>query len=93
MAWHFHRFPTCPATGKRRLGERKDVKLALRAARFARSAAQVIGATSVRAEIRGYRCRACRGWHLTSREQSVDRRQPADPPDNRDHPVNNHRRK
>lgn len=61
-----HRFPICPTTGKRRLGERKDVKLALRATKHARLAAQLANTEPSRREIRGYRCNACRGWHLTS---------------------------
>jgi hypothetical protein len=61
-----HRFPPCLSTGKRRLGERKDVKLALRAARQARSVAHLAGVESARHEVRGYRCPDCHGWHLTS---------------------------
>jgi len=62
-----HTWPTCPATGKVRLGEPKDVRLALRAAAWARAAAATTddGGTS-RREVRGYRCTACNGYHLTS---------------------------
>lgn len=67
---HWHRFPLCHSTGKRRLGERKDVKLALQAARRARSVALIEGVSCSRREVRGYRCAACHGWHLTSKAAS-----------------------
>jgi hypothetical protein len=63
----FHRFPVCQVTGKVRLGERKDVRLALRDARIARTRAQSFDLASHRQEVRGYRCEYCHGWHLTSR--------------------------
>jgi hypothetical protein len=62
-----HRYPVCPATGKRRLGERKDVVLALAAAERARARAGLHGVPTNRQEVRGYRCASCGGWHLTSR--------------------------
>ncbi len=62
-----HRYPVCPTTGKRRLGERKDVVLALAAAERARTRADLHGVPTNRQEVRGYRCASCRGWHLTSR--------------------------
>lgn len=61
-----HRWPTCPETGKLRLGERKDTHLALKSVRAQREAAVAAGRTSVRRECRAYRCTCCRGWHLTS---------------------------
>lgn len=64
-----HTWPVCPQTGKHRLGEHKDVKLALEAARHSRSAAETVDAQSTWTVLRGYRCDQCSGWHLTS-EQS-----------------------
>ena len=61
-----HRFPVCPFSGKVRLGEPKDVRLALRDIRRHAAAAALTGVESHRKECRGYRCGACRGWHLTS---------------------------
>lgn len=61
-----HRWPVCPVTGKRRLGERKDVDLELRSARQVRESARLAGAFTRWAVIRGYRCDDCHGWHLTS---------------------------
>jgi hypothetical protein len=60
-----HTWPTCPATGKVRLGEAKDVRLALRTAAWAR-AATTNGVGTSRREVRGYSCPACNGYHLTS---------------------------
>lgn len=68
-----HRWPECPATGKVRLGERKDVHLALKAARERRQLAALNGGNSSRNECRGYQCTACSGWHLTS---SAARKEP-----------------
>lgn len=62
-----HNWPTCTHTGKQRLGERKDVKLALEAARRSRSQAELSEQESSWTVVRGYRCQHCSGWHLTSR--------------------------
>jgi hypothetical protein len=61
-----HKWPTCMTTGKRRLGERKDVKLELQAARITRARATAAGASTSWTVVRGYRCPDCNGWHLTS---------------------------
>ena len=61
-----HRWPQCPETGKIRLRERKDVRLALKDIRMQRQLARVNGHESTRNECRGYKCTACEGWHLTS---------------------------
>ncbi|MCW1958003.1 MAG: hypothetical protein KIH64_005550 [Mycobacterium sp.] len=60
-------WPTCPATGKQRLGERKDAKLALEAARHHRAIAELDGERSGWTVCREYQCGHCRGWHLTSK--------------------------
>lgn len=60
-------WPVCPQTGKQRLGERKDAKLALEAARHHRAGAALGGEQSGWTVCRGYQCEYCRGWHLTSR--------------------------
>ena len=60
-------YPICPATGKRRLRDREDVVLALAVAVRARAWADARGRLTNRHEVRGYRCDACHGWHLTSR--------------------------
>lgn len=62
-----HRWPTCPSTGKQRLGERKDVRLVLDDIREQRARALVSGTATRRRERRGYHCDDCAGWHLTSR--------------------------
>lgn len=68
-----HRWPVCSATGKERLRERKDVIKALGAARIARRLAEErLGACSWTV-VRGYRCTACGGWHLTSLPEWNDR--------------------
>jgi len=59
-------WPICDETGKQRLGERKDAKLALRAARISRAHANLDGQQSSWTVHREYRCRFCDGWHLTS---------------------------
>ena len=59
-------WPKCPQTGKLRLGERKDAKLALEAARHTRANAELDGAQSGWTVCRGYQCEYCGGWHLTS---------------------------
>jgi len=60
-------YPVCPTTGKRRLDDRADVVLALAKAVRARAEADARDSVTSRREVRGYRCSACRGWHLTSR--------------------------
>ena len=65
-------WPICPATGKQRLGERKDAKVTLEAARHHRAHAALIGQTSGWTVRREYRCEHCRGWHLTS-QPAADR--------------------
>jgi hypothetical protein len=59
-------WPICEETEKQRLGERKDAKLALRAARISRAHANLDGQQSSWTVQREYRCRFCDGWHLTS---------------------------
>lgn len=59
-------WPVCPVTGKERLGERKDAKLALEAARHLRAQAELDGCRSGWTVRREYQCEHCRGWHLTS---------------------------
>lgn len=59
-------WPICPTTGKQRLGERKDAKLALAAARALRARAELVGLASTWVVVRAYRCDHCGGWHLTS---------------------------
>lgn len=57
----------CTTTGKRRLGERKDTRLALAAARQSRTRAERHGARATWTVVRAYRCAYCSGgWHLTS---------------------------
>jgi hypothetical protein len=60
-------WPICPQTGKQRLGERKDAKLALEAARHQRAHAALEGGESGWTVCREYQCEHCGGWHLTSR--------------------------
>ncbi len=60
-------WPICPQTGKQRLGERKDAKLVLEAARHQRAHAALCGSTSGWTVCREYQCEHCGGWHLTSR--------------------------
>lgn len=68
-AGRHHVWPRCPVTGKARLGERRDAKLALERAAHVRARAALDGA-STKAEVRrAYRCRYCGGWHLTSQEK------------------------
>ena len=67
-------WPICEATGKRRLGERKDVKQELAAARASRSQADLDGVDGSWTVVRGYRCSQCGGWHLTSRSKWQDDR-------------------
>lgn len=63
-------WPVCAATGKRRLGERKDAKLLLAAARQSRTRAERNGVRAEWTVVRAYRCRHCSGgWHLTSLAQ------------------------
>lgn len=67
-----YRYPVCPTTGKRRLDDRADVVLALANAVRARANADAHDTVTHRREVRGYRCSACRGWHLTSRASRED---------------------
>jgi hypothetical protein len=65
-----HTWPICPVTGKRRLGERKDAKLALATARRQCAAAERSGGIAHWTVVRAYRCEHCAGgWHLTSLPQ------------------------
>lgn len=59
-------WPTCPSSGKVRLGEHKDVRLVLAHIARTRSHHALDGVVSPRKECRAYRCSDCRGWHLTS---------------------------
>ncbi|MFJ9631404.1 hypothetical protein ACIRU8_27185 [Streptomyces sp. NPDC101175] len=60
-------WPVCAETGKRRLGERKDARLLLVAARHSRARAERDGVRAEWTVVRAYRCRYCAGgWHLTS---------------------------
>jgi hypothetical protein len=70
------KWPVCQQTGKQRLGERKDVKLALEAARHTRAAVEVADRVPTWTVVRGYRCEHCGGWHLTSRPTRTHRGQP-----------------
>ncbi len=69
-----HRWPVCSATGKERLRERKDVIRALAAARVARRLAEERVGVCSWTVVRGYRCTACGGWHLTSLTEWTDPR-------------------
>ncbi len=60
-----HRFPRCPETGKVRLGERKDARLALQDCRRLSLEGEP-DSSARRRECRAYRCGYCSGWHLTS---------------------------
>jgi hypothetical protein len=62
-----HRYPICPASGKLRYGEPKDIKLAMRQADWDRSRARLNNVACSRREIRAYECPDCNGWHLTSK--------------------------
>ena len=61
-----HRYPICPASGKIRYGELKDVKLTMRQAASDRSRARLNEVSCSRREIRSYECPDCSGWHLSS---------------------------
>jgi len=62
-----HRPAPCPVTGKLRYRERKDAGLALRDAKYLRSALAVSGIETSWTIVRAYKCEACSGWHTTSR--------------------------
>jgi hypothetical protein len=62
-----HRYPICPASGKIRYGELKDVKLTMRQAAWDRSRALLNEVACSRREIRSYECPDCSGWHLSSK--------------------------
>jgi len=72
-----HRYPICPASGKVRYGERKDIKLAMRQADWDRSRARLNEVTCSRREVRSYECPDCSGWHLTSKPSRPIRLTPA----------------
>jgi len=72
-----HRYPICPASGKVRYGERKDIKLAMRQADWDRSRAAMNEVACSRREIRSYECPDCSGWHLTSKPSRPIRLVPA----------------
>jgi hypothetical protein len=74
-----HRYPICPATGKVRFRERKDVKLALRQADRHRSSARLNEVDCRRRETHGYMCSDCDGWHLTSQTVRLVTAVPASP--------------
>lgn len=59
-------WPICLETGKKRFGEHKDAKLALRAALHVRAQATLDGHDSSWTVRRAYQCEFCDGWHLTS---------------------------
>jgi hypothetical protein len=61
-----HHWPICEATGRVRLGELKDARLALEHAAHARWAANMTGKVSRRRELRACRCSECHGYHLTA---------------------------
>jgi hypothetical protein len=63
-----HTWAVCSVTRKQRLGERKDVKLALAEAQRLRWRAEGADLDCSWQVQRGYRCRHCNGWHLTSRQ-------------------------
>ena len=84
----FHRFPICKASGKARLGERKDVRLALRQADRNRSQAVLNEAPCSRREIRAYRCSDCNGgWHLTASPERLMKLVPAEFPEYANQPL------
>jgi hypothetical protein len=72
-----HRYPICPASGKIRYGELKDIKLTMRQADWDRSRARMNEVACSRREIRSYECPDCRGWHLTSKPARPIRLVPA----------------
>jgi hypothetical protein len=75
-----HRYPICPASGKIRYGELKDVKLAMRQAASDRSRADLNEVVCSRREIRSYECPDCSGWHLSSKPARPIRLVPAPKP-------------
>jgi hypothetical protein len=72
-----HRYPICPATGKIRYGEPKDIKLTMRQAAQDRSRARLNKVACSRREVRSYECSDCSGWHLTSQPARLTRPVPA----------------
>jgi len=66
-------WPICDQTGKQRLGERKDAKLALRAASHIRAQTALHDQQTSWTVHRAYACEFCGGWHLTSQRSWRDR--------------------
>lgn len=62
-----HRFPTCPATGLSRFGERKDARLAIEASWRIRGRAVAGGAATTWTDVRAFKCASCHGFHLARR--------------------------
>ncbi len=56
----------CEASGKRRFRDHREAVEALHRAATQRRWAAEDAEHSRRQEVRSYRCKACRGWHLTS---------------------------
>jgi hypothetical protein len=63
----FHRWPVCPVTGLQRLGEMKDVRLALRAAEMSRTNAALKGGEASWRVRSAFQCTQCNGgFHLST---------------------------
>lgn len=60
----------CPGTGKRRLRDEKEAKLALRSTRFKGQVEREVQGASKRAEKRYYLCNHCGALHLTSQTEA-----------------------
>ncbi len=56
----------CSASGKRRFRDHREAVVALHQAANHRARAIEQGEVSRRREVRSYRCKKCKGWHLTS---------------------------
>lgn len=57
----------CPVSGKRRFRDHREAVRALHRVANHRKTAREHGQESRRREVRCYRCKECRGWHLTSK--------------------------